>query len=36
MGNWVYTLLDESLRGIQRTDKFVELQSGSASAKNVW
>ncbi|KAA6430095.1 MAG: hypothetical protein FRX49_00526 [Trebouxia sp. A1-2] len=33
MGNWVYTLLDESLRDVQLTDKFVELQSASKDQK---
>ena len=33
MGNWSYTLLDESLREVQLTDKFVELQSASTDQK---
>ena len=33
MGNWSYTLLDESLRKVQLTDKFVELQNASKDQK---
>lgn len=33
MGNWVYTLLDESLRDVQLTDKLVELQSANKDPK---
>lgn len=33
MGNWFYTLLDQSLREVQLTDKFVELQSASKDQK---
>ena len=33
MGNWSFTMIDESLHEVQLTDKFVELQNASKDQK---